>query len=184
VVRAAHLVLCDNSLTRCAQLHTTQPASRFEEPPSEPLVNALDSLESRGLAGPRWRRLATAKGSESVITASCHCGAIELLLPRKPRTVTDCNCSLCRRYSGLWAFYATKDVRIIASPGSMSAYVWGDRSIRHVRCRRCGCVTHWEPLARSPVAKMGVNARHLDPAVVGKARVRHFDGASTWKYLD
>jgi hypothetical protein len=119
-----------------------------------------------------------------VITASCHCGGITLELPRKPRTVTDCNCSLCRRYSGLWAFYATKDVRIKVSGGSTSSYVWGNRSIRHVRCRRCGCVTHWEPLKRLPRAKMGVNVRNLDPALVRAARVRRFDGLSTWKYLD
>jgi hypothetical protein len=32
--------------------------------------------------------------------------------------------------------------------------------------------------------KIGVNARHMDPAVIAKARVRRFDGAKTWKFLD
>jgi hypothetical protein len=31
---------------------------------------------------------------------------------------------------------------------------------------------------------MGVNARLMEPEVVARARVRHLDGANTWKYLD
>jgi hypothetical protein len=31
---------------------------------------------------------------------------------------------------------------------------------------------------------MGVNARNLDPQELERVRVRHFDGAATWKYLD
>jgi hypothetical protein len=119
-----------------------------------------------------------------MIEATCHCGAIRLELPRKPRTVTDCNCSICRRYGGLWAYYIAKDVRVRAAARSMSAYIWGDRSIRHLRCRRCGCVTHWEPVRSSPSSRIGVNARNLEPLILGAARVRHFDGASRWKYVD
>jgi hypothetical protein len=29
-----------------------------------------------------------------------------------------------------------------------------------------------------------VNARLMEPEVVARARVRHLDGANTWKYLD
>jgi hypothetical protein len=31
---------------------------------------------------------------------------------------------------------------------------------------------------------MGVNARNLDPGVVKSTRIRHLDGASTWRFLD
>jgi hypothetical protein len=31
---------------------------------------------------------------------------------------------------------------------------------------------------------MGVNIRNFDPALLRSVRVRHLDGASTWKYLD
>jgi len=33
-----------------------------------------------------------------MLTATCHCGAVRVTVPRKARTVTDCNCSICRRY--------------------------------------------------------------------------------------
>jgi hypothetical protein len=31
---------------------------------------------------------------------------------------------------------------------------------------------------------MGVNFRNFDPSVIESARVRRFDGAGSWKFLD
>jgi len=62
--------------------------------------------------------------------------------------------------------------------------MWGDKSLKFVRCRSCGCVTHWEPVDPTPDSKMGVNARNFDPDALGTVRIRLLDGASTWKYLD
>ena len=39
-----------------------------------------------------------------MLIATCHCGAVRLQIPRKPRTLTDCNCSICRRYGTRWAY--------------------------------------------------------------------------------
>ena len=58
------------------------------------------------------------------------------------------------------------------------------KTLRNVRCRTCGCATHWEPLESKPDAKMGVNARNMPPSEIEGVRVRHFDGADTWTYLD
>jgi len=119
-----------------------------------------------------------------MLTATCHCGAIRLEVPRKPRTLTDCNCSICRRYGTLWAYYKTDEVRIVHARGAVDAYSWGDKTLRFVRCRHCGCVTHWEPLHPGGPGRMGVNARNFEPVAVSSARIRHLDGASTWKFLD
>jgi hypothetical protein len=119
-----------------------------------------------------------------MLSASCHCGAIRIEIPRRPRTVTSCNCSICRRIGALWAYYKVGTVRVIGHPARTAAYAWGDRTLRIVRCRNCGCVTHWEPLAPGRDARLGVNMRNFPPAVLGAARIRHLDGADTWKYLD
>ena len=119
-----------------------------------------------------------------MLEASCHCGAITIGMPRTPRTLTECNCSLCRRYAVLWAYYQASDVRVRAARGSKSSYLWGSRTTRFVRCRHCGCVTHWEEVTNSPSARIGVNARNLDRKVLQGIRVRHLDGAASWKYLD
>jgi hypothetical protein len=97
--------------------------------------------------------------------------------------VTDCNCSICRRYGALWAYFSPKHVRVNPPDGATDVYVWGERMIEFHRCKLCGCVTHW--LATKPGHdRMGINARLLSPAVLAKARIRRFDGAETWKELE
>ncbi len=116
-----------------------------------------------------------------MIESSCHCGTIKLEIERAPETVTDCNCSICRRYGVLWAYYSLHQVRI--SPGPTDIYMWDDRAIEFHRCRNCGCVTHWAPVDKA-VNRMGVNARLMAPDVLARARVRRLDGADTGKYFD
>jgi hypothetical protein len=118
-----------------------------------------------------------------LLTATCHCGAVRIELPRRPRTLTCCNCSMCRRYGALWAYYRPSSVRVTCAPGVTARYAWGEKTIRFVRCRRCGCVTHYER-TRDGGRRIGVNARNVDPEALGPVRIRRLDGAATWKYLD
>ncbi|MEO8927530.1 MAG: GFA family protein [Caulobacteraceae bacterium] len=119
-----------------------------------------------------------------MIEASCHCGAVRLQVARAPESVTDCNCSICRRLGVLWAYYRPDEVELIAAPGAVTAYVRGDmEALAFHHCKVCGCATHWANL--DPTAeRMGVNARLMDPAVLAGAKVRRLDGADTWAYLD
>jgi len=119
-----------------------------------------------------------------MLRASCHCGAIHIAVPSEPEHLIDCNCSLCRRYGALWALYESEAVVLTARPEEMTAYVWGPRSIRTLRCNTCGCVTHWEPITPEAGSKFGVNMRNFDPGAIAGIRVRKFDGANTWEYLD
>jgi hypothetical protein len=121
-----------------------------------------------------------------MIEASCHCGAVRLEIATPPETVTDCNCSICRRLGVLWAYYAPHQVEIFAEPGATGAYIRGDGDgdLAFHHCRTCGCATHWSPLDGRDQGRMGVNARLMDPQVLAAARVRHLDGAVTWRYLD
>ena len=120
----------------------------------------------------------------SLLQGSCHCGAVRLTLPTAPEKATRCNCSLCRRLGGLWAYYDFGTVRIKGHPESTVEYIWGDRTLRNVRCKICGCATHWEPLSPEAGAKHGVNLANFDPLLQDSVHVRHFDGAGTWTYLD
>ncbi len=119
-----------------------------------------------------------------MLTATCHCGAVRIDVPFKPRRLTSCNCSICRRTGTLWAYYPASRVRITAAPGTLAEYVWGDKALRLVRCATCACVTHWESLSPTPESRMGVNARNFEPGAVSAVRVRRLDGAATWKFLD
>lgn len=115
-----------------------------------------------------------------MIEASCHCGAVSLRIEEAPLTVTDCNCSSCRRTGTLWAYYRPAQVKI---EGETDFYMWGDKSMRAHRCKICGNPTHW--VAIDPTYdRMGVNARLMAPEILAAARVRKIDGADTWTYLN
>lgn len=117
-------------------------------------------------------------------TTTCHCGAITIEVPSLPAQATSCNCSICRRLGTIWAYYDYHAVKISGHPEHTHEYVQGDKTLRTVRCATCGCVTHWESLEDKPGARRGVNLRNLDPRELEKIKIRHLDGADTWKYLD
>jgi hypothetical protein len=111
-----------------------------------------------------------------MIESSCHCGAVKLEIRAAPEEVNDCNCSICRRYGALWAYYSPARVRIVATKGATDCYLWGEKSIEFHRCQNCGCVTHWTPMDQH-VDRMGVNARLMAAEILAAARVRRSDGA-------
>lgn len=116
------------------------------------------------------------------VDASCHCGAVAMAMPR-PLEVTSCNCSICRRYGVLCAYYRPDQVRFGPAMPQTDIYMWDDRSIRFHRCQTCGCVTHWSAVD-SGAGRMGINARLLPLDILAQARVRRLDGAGTERYVD
>lgn len=119
-----------------------------------------------------------------MIDGSCHCGAIRYTATEKPEWLTRCNCSLCRRTAGLWAHSTREKIKLSYAKEDAIHYVWGDKCLATVSCKHCGSTTHWENLDPAPTARMAVNFNMADPAVVKGFRVRLFDGADTWEYLD
>jgi hypothetical protein len=94
-----------------------------------------------------------------------------------PERLTECNCSICRRYGTLWAYYQRPQVQFAAENGPTDIYMWGDRELEFHRCRACGCVTHWSGVDPAHT-RMGVNARLMPPDVLAAIPVHRFDGAS------
>ena len=118
-----------------------------------------------------------------MLESSCHCGRVKIEVPEPPETVTDCNCSVCRRYGVLWAYYSPSLVGIAAGANATDIYMCNDRLLEFHRCRNCGCVSHWAPTDKA-YDRMGVNARLMPPEILARARIRRLDGANSWKYLD
>lgn len=120
-----------------------------------------------------------------MIESSCHCGAVKLQIDAEiPSALTSCNCSVCRRYGALLAYYHPSKVKIIADSNSLHEYSWGDKSLAFVRCRTCGCYSHWKSLDPNQTNRMGINARLFTNVEIDKIRIRHFDGANSWKFID
>jgi hypothetical protein len=129
-------------------------------------------------------RIAHNLSRHKMLKATCHCGAVSLEIPGPPDSLTNCDCSICRRYGTLWAYYRQSEVKVTAKAGSTAAYAWGPRSIQFVRCTTCGCITHWEPIVPERGDRMGVNARLFEHEQLGAVRIRRLDGAVTETYLD
>jgi len=112
------------------------------------------------------------------LVASCVCGRVRITLPHKPEWVTHCNCSMCAKTGFQGVYFPSDELRI---EGEFDGYVREDISepcLRTHRCRHCGSITHWTPLAEPPHERMGVNARLLEPGVLDGVPIREVDGRS------
>ncbi len=117
---------------------------------------------------------------------SCHCGAVTIEMQRPIRKMTQCNCSICRRYGALWAYQQRKAVRVIAAKGALKAYTWGKGELEFFHCSKCGCTMHYERSERRADGSdmSAVNMRNIDdPSRISNLPIRLFDGAGTWKVL-
>lgn len=117
------------------------------------------------------------------LRASCHCGAVVVEVPRRPRSLKDCNCSRCRRYGAQWAYYRDADMCLIAAPDAVDDCFWGKRTQPFIRCKGCGCVMQWKKLMVGPASWTDVNARNFESAALGNVRICLLDGAGSWKYV-
>jgi hypothetical protein len=119
-----------------------------------------------------------------MIRASCHCGAVQIEIDSLPDTLTQCTCSICRRYGALWAYLTRKTARVVAGRQSETPYIWNDKVIEFYHCNKCGCMTRYEDVEKLEDSRVAVNARMIAPEDIAGLRIRTFDGAETWKYLD
>ena len=118
-----------------------------------------------------------------MLNASCHCGNIQLTMP-KPESLTSCNCSICHRLAALWGNYPPKEVSLNIHQGGTEIYSHGDEYIHFHRCGKCGCTTHYTLTEKAGREKTAVNFRMVDPAAAQDIRIRLFDGADTWTFID
>lgn len=118
------------------------------------------------------------------LLASCHCGAVKIVMTRKPARLTECNCSVCRRYGALWAYGTARTIKVNADPGALRFYSWGDKCIEFYHCQQCGCLTHYESVDKGRDSRIAVNARMLPAGDVEGVATSHFDGADSWTFLD
>ena len=119
-----------------------------------------------------------------MIEGSCHCGAVHFRLNAEPQWLTRCNCSICRRLGAVWAHDDLDKIELRFEKDAVIRYSWGDKSIVFVTCKTCGSSTHWESADPAESPRMAVNCAMADPKAVAGIRIRNFDGADTWRYLD
>lgn len=120
------------------------------------------------------------------LTTTCHCGAVTIEMKRKVQKLTQCNCSICRRYGALWAYQQRKALTVKSARGPLRSYSWGKEQYEFFHCANCGCVTHYEQAEKRPDGSdmAAVNMRNAaDPAKIAHLPIRLLDGDGNWQVL-
>ncbi|WP_235561471.1 GFA family protein [Brevundimonas sp. Root1279] len=118
-----------------------------------------------------------------MIRGRCHCGAQRFSAPA-PDSVTECDCSICSRRGGLWAYYDPAEVTLETTPETLAAYQWGDRMMTFHHCQTCGCSVFNDAPAWTREdgvdmpARIILNARLFEDFDLAAAPVRRIDGRS------
>ncbi|CAG9298257.1 GFA family protein [Celerinatantimonas diazotrophica] len=109
---------------------------------------------------------------------TCHCGNIHLKLPASPSEVGQCNCSICRRYAALWAYYSPEEITVSHTKENTVFYIWQDHEVEFHRCNLCGCITHYVTTPKCDEQILAVNMRMAGHEILKNIPVRAIDGAS------
>ncbi|QUJ66647.1 aldehyde-activating protein [Photobacterium sp. GJ3] len=117
-------------------------------------------------------------------TGQCHCGNVKLTIARLTETATRCNCSLCSRYATLWGYLTESEVDISVGRYGTEHYSHGDKCIDFHRCGHCGCITHYSTTAKVESDRLAVNYNLFSSTEIASVRVRLFDGAETWQFIN
>ncbi|PCJ46475.1 MAG: aldehyde-activating protein [Moraxellaceae bacterium] len=116
--------------------------------------------------------------------ASCHCGNVQFKATDPPESLTSCNCSICHRIGALWAYYPAKDVELTLNQSQGIAYSWGEKKFTFHTCDNCGSTTHYTSKRKDGTNQVAINARMAEISSTENIRIRYFDGAKSWKYVN
>ncbi|MGF1748627.1 aldehyde-activating protein [Vibrio cionasavignyae] len=108
---------------------------------------------------------------------SCHCGNVKLTIVQKPTEITECDCSICRRYAALWGYFSPCDVTINTGAQGTTPYIWGDREVAFHHCNSCGCITHYVSTKRCSIERTAVNMRMATSEQLKGIALRKINGA-------
>lgn len=94
--------------------------------------------------------------------ASCHCGAVELVLDLPDGIVNPrrCDCSICRRKGAIVASVRLSGIRVVKGADILRLYQFNTSTAKHYFCSICGIYTHHQ--RRSNPQEYGFNVGCLE----------------------
>lgn len=119
-----------------------------------------------------------------MLIGACHCGQVGWTMDTLPRSVTACNCTICRRYGALWAYgYIGYDIKTTGQTTTYRRRDSGDICFHF--CADCGCVTHFVACSENENGRQqtAVNVRMSDLLPISELQIRHFEGHDSFKEL-
>ena len=94
--------------------------------------------------------------------ATCHCGAVVLLVKLTDglNTIHRCDCSYCRRRQAAPVTASIDHLKIVKGAENLTLYSWNTHTAKHYFCKTCGIYTHHQ--RRSNPNEYGVNAANIE----------------------
>jgi hypothetical protein len=130
------------------------------------------------------------------LTATCHCGATRITLPRLPSEAHTCNCSYCARTGAVWAGVERNEMAFVSQEGDAIYSASGGMNEHHF-CSHCGIHTwgsspDWSsaynddgtPKGEPNVVPEGrtymVNLNLVDDIDWSQISIKKMDGRTNW----
>lgn len=107
---------------------------------------------------------------------SCHCGKVQVQLSSRPTYVNFCDCTLCAKSGGAWAYFTLDEVETKGKTTVYSRRDYDDPAVEIQFCPNCGTVTHWHLTTNFSADRIGVNIRLFAPAELAGIEARFPDG--------
>lgn len=110
-----------------------------------------------------------------MLRGGCHCGEVRFSVSAPPpKSVLDCNCSICAATGYLHWIVADPDFRLERGGEALTSYRFGTGAAEHLFCGTCGVKAFYRP--RSHPGSWSVNWRCVDTEGVASPRIEPFDG--------
>lgn len=115
-----------------------------------------------------------------IVKGWCHCGAItysaivDLTLP-----TIRCNCSICTKSRTWIAPIPASDFELLSGDESLTEYQFGERTVVHCFCSRCGVKTHgrvFGDASRDALIAVCVSTLDLAPSQFAEIPISFIDG--------
>ena len=108
----------------------------------------------------------------------CHCGSVRITVRRDSPidSLTDCNCTVCRKKGILHLPVQDDDLTVVQGKDNLTLYQWRTNTASHWFCKACGIHVFGRP--RMHPERYTVNARCLDDfdAFMPNVSLVPFDG--------
>lgn len=119
-------------------------------------------------------------------SATCHCRATRITIPRLPEKATACTCTFCTKRGALWGYFRPGEV--VIEP-SLDDRVYAPSGVsQHHFCGTCGCTTwsltpNWNAETDqdgSTAHWISVNLWLLDDVNIRNLPIDLLDGRNAW----
>ena len=118
--------------------------------------------------------------SSDVVKGSCHCGAVSYSARFDTSVPTiRCNCSICTKSRTWFAPIPASDFELLSGTETITQYRFGERTVAHCFCSRCGVKTHGciqEGAGADVLIAVSVSTLDLTPRQFAEIPISFIDG--------